>query len=91
MNGEEYMSYEPWFVYVLVCEDTSLYTGISNNPQQRFLDHRSGKGGKYTRAHKPIKIVYLEQVADRSMALKREAEIKGWSRKQKIERLKIKL
>lgn len=78
-----------WYVYVLVCSDGSLYTGISNNPQQRFLEHKNGKGGRYTRAHKPVKIVYTEQVSDRSVALKREAEIKSWSRQKKMERLRI--
>lgn len=74
-----------WYVYILQCLDGSLYTGISNNPQKRFRDHVNGKGGAYTRSHKPIKIVYSEKAADRSSALVREAEIKGWSRKKKEE------
>ena len=80
-----------WFVYILLCDDRSLYTGISNNPQQRFFDHKNGKGGRYTRLHKPIKIVYLEQQASKSKALKRELQIKGWSRKKKIRILKLSL
>jgi len=73
-----------WYVYILLCDGGSLYTGISNNPQQRFLDHKSGKGGKYSRLHKPIKIVYIEDVTDKSAALKREMEIKSWSREKKM-------
>ncbi|OGM76969.1 hypothetical protein A2210_00880 [Candidatus Woesebacteria bacterium RIFOXYA1_FULL_40_18] len=72
-----------WFTYILLCSDGSFYTGISNNPQQRFLDHKNGKGGRYTRLHKPVKIVYLEQLPDKSIALKREMQIKGWSRIKK--------
>ncbi len=78
-----------WYVYILLCEGGSLYTGISNNPKQRFLDHKNGKGGKYTRAHRPIKILYTEQLSDKSLALKRELEIKSWGREKKIRDLKL--
>ena len=80
-----------WYVYILLCKDGSLYTGCSNNPQQRFLDHKNGKGGRYTRLHKPVKIVYLEQLPNKSMALKRELQIKGWSHNKKIKILKLKI
>ncbi len=73
-----------WFVYVLECDDGSFYTGISNNVEKRFSDHVNGKGGHYTRSHKPIKIIYSEKLASRSQALKKEAQIKSWSRKKKI-------
>lgn len=78
-----------WYVYILLCENQSLYTGISNNPQQRFLDHKNGKGGRYTRLHKPVSSLYTEQLPDKSAALKRERQIKGWSRKKKIKTLKL--
>lgn len=74
-----------WFVYILLCKDGSLYTGISNNVKKRLSDHKEGKGGKYTRSHQPLKVVYQEELITRSEALKREAEIKSWSRQQKIE------
>lgn len=80
-----------WFVYILLCQDDSLYTGISPDPKKRFLIHQSGKGSKYTRSHKPIRIVYTECLAGRSEASKREAEIKKWSRAKKIEELKFRL
>ena len=75
-----------WFVYILLCEDGSLYTGATNNLEKRFLEHKSGKGGKYTRSHKVIKIVYQEKLSSKSEALKREIEIKSWSKlkKQKL-------
>lgn len=79
-----------WFVYVLLCEDGSLYTGYSNDIQQRFDDHKNGKGGHYTRSHKPIKLIYKEQFNTQSEALKRESRIKSWSRTKKINILKLK-
>ena len=73
-----------WFVYILLCEDGSLYTGVSSNLKKRFLDHKNGKGGRYTRSHKPIKIVYKEKRLTYSEALKRESGIKSWSREKKM-------
>ena len=78
-----------WFVYVLLCKDGSFYTGCTNNLEKRFLDHKNGKGGHYTRSHKPLKIIYSEQLASQSEALKREIQIKGWSREQKIRILNL--
>lgn len=80
-----------WFVYVLLCEDNSLYTGISNDVDKRFLDHKTGKGSKYTRSHKPVEIIYSEKLASHSDALKREIEIKNWSREKKINNLNLKM
>lgn len=80
-----------WYVYVLQCNDGSLYTGISNNPDRRFLDHKNGKGGAYTRSHKPIKLLYTKKLPDKSSALMREARIKSWTRKQKITNLRLKV
>lgn len=78
-----------WFVYILLCEDRSLYTGYSNNVNQRFSDHKNGKGGHYTRSHKPIKLIYQESFDTQSEALKREAQIKNWNREKKIMILKL--
>jgi putative endonuclease len=80
-----------WHVYILLCSDNSLYTGYSDNPQKRFLDHTSGRGAKYTKSHKPLKIIYQETFATKSEALKREIEIKSWPRKKKIVLLKLEL
>ena len=78
-----------WFVYVLLCSDGSFYVGYSDNVKKRFLDNQKGKGGRYTRSHKPIRIVYSEQLDTKSEALKREFEIKSWSREKKINLLKL--
>ena len=78
-----------WYVYVLLCLDGSLYTGATNNLAKRFSEHKSGKGGRYTRSHKPIKIVYQGKFRTKSEALKREMEIKSWSKAKKIELLSL--
>lgn len=78
-----------WFVYILLCSDNSLYTGYSNNVKKRFLEHESGKGAKYTKSHKPIKIIYTEKFVSKLEALKREREIKSWDRNKKINELKL--
>ena len=79
-----------WFVYVLLCEDDSFYTGATNNLKKRFLEHINGKGGRYTRSHKPIKLIYFEKLPNQSEALIREIQIKSWSREQKISILGLK-
>lgn len=71
-------------VYVLECADGTLYTGITTDLQRRFKEHRNKKGGNYTLAHGVKKIVYAENLPNRSDALKREAEIKSWSREKKL-------
>lgn len=78
-----------WFVYILKCRDGSLYTGITNDPQKRLKEHISGKGGRYTRSHRPVKIAYLEKARGRSAALKREALIKKMKRGQKLSLIKV--
>lgn len=65
-----------WFVYILECTDGSLYTGITTDVERRFRQHCDGKAARYTRAHKPRKLVYSEVHATRSEALKREYAIK---------------
>ncbi|MBU0731811.1 GIY-YIG nuclease family protein [Patescibacteria group bacterium] len=72
-------------VYILLCSDNTLYTGIAQNIEKRFQEHKEGKGSKYTRARKAVKIVYSKRCRNKSYALKREAEIKRLTRKKKDE------
>jgi putative endonuclease len=74
-----------YFVYVLKCEDGTLYTGITTDLARRFDEHKSGTGARYTRAHGAAKILYSERKRTRSSAQKREAEIKSWPRKKKLQ------
>ncbi len=74
-----------YFVYILECSDSTLYTGITKDLIKRLDEHNnSHKGAKYTKARRPVKIVYSECSADRSSALKREHTIKKLSRDEKI-------
>lgn len=72
-----------YFVYMLICEDESYYIGSTNDVNKRFAAHMSGKGGSYTRSHHPTKIVYSEELADKSSALKREYALKKLTHSQK--------
>jgi len=68
-----------WQVYILLCSDRSLYTGISTDVQRRFAQHAAGRGAKYFRGRSPQQIVYLESGHDRSSASRRELAIKKLS------------
>ncbi len=66
-----------WFVYMVRCNDNTLYTGITKDLEKRVTEHNSARGGaKYTRARRPVKLVYCEQAESRSAAAKREYELK---------------
>ena len=65
-----------WQVYILLCSDGSLYTGISTDVKRRFAQHADGSGAKYFRGRSPRRIVYLESGHDRSSASRREMAIK---------------
>lgn len=77
-----------WCIYILKCKDGSLYTGVTNDLPRRFLEHKNGAGAKYTKSHAVKKIVYTEASPSRGEAQKREAEIKSWTRKQKLSFIK---
>ena len=68
---------------MLVCEDDSFYLGTTDDVNRRFAAHVAGKGARYTRSHKPVSVVYQEEVVDKSAALKREAELKKLTHAQK--------
>jgi len=71
-------------LYLLECADGSIYTGITNNLEERLKKHKEGSGAKYTRAKKAVKILYTEEYLNRSAASKREIEIKSWTRQKKL-------
>jgi putative endonuclease len=73
-----------YFVYILLCADSSLYTGITTDVTRRFEEHKKGIGSRYTRAKKVRRIVFSEKLQNRSSALKREVEIKKMSRSEKL-------
>jgi putative endonuclease len=65
-----------YYCYIVECCDGSFYTGWTMDPLRREKQHNAGRGAKYTRLHRPVHLVYIEEVADRSMAMKREVAIK---------------
>ncbi len=74
-----------YYVYLLECDDDSIYTGIATDVARRLSEHKAGKGGHYTRAHGALRVIYSERHPDRSSASKREAQIKKWPREKKLE------
>ena len=73
----------PCFCYILECSDGTYYTGWTTNPTRRTMQHNAGCGAKYTRSHRPVRLVYVEEYPDKSAALKRERAIKTLTRLQK--------
>lgn len=72
-------------VYILLCSDNTLYTGWTNDLENRIIAHNAGAGAKYTKARLPVKLVYSEVLSTKSEALKREIEIKKLNKKKKME------
>ena len=73
----------PFFCYIVECADGTFYTGWSTDPARREKTHNAGRGAKYTRMRRPVKLIYIEELLDKSSALKRERAIKKFSRKKK--------
>lgn len=72
------------FVYMVECADGTLYTGWTNRLEQRLAAHNSGRGAKYTRSRRPVRLVWSETQPDCSSALRREAAVKRLSRQEKL-------
>ena len=73
-----------WFVYIVRCADSSLYTGITKDVKRRCQQHNDGTASRYTRSRRPVKLVWQEAQPSQSSALKREAAIKAMTRKGKM-------
>ena len=73
------------YTYILKCKDGSLYTGWTNDLEQRVAAHNTGKGAKYTKARRPVELVYFEEFETKEQAMKREYAIKQMARKDKLE------
>jgi putative endonuclease len=73
----------PFFCYILECADGSYYTGWSTDPGRREQQHNAGKGARYTRLHRPVHLVYVEEQPDRSSAMRRERAIKTMQHSRK--------
>jgi putative endonuclease len=72
-----------WFVYIVICQDSTFYTGITKAVAARISAHNAGKGAKYTRSRLPVELQYYEEYETESEARKREYELKHMTRSQK--------
>lgn len=80
------MKHKPWYLYVVLCSDQTLYTGISTEVDRRLNEHNASlKGAKYTRARRPVELVYCMEYKNRSEAQKAEYKFKKMTKKQKEE------
>lgn len=71
------------FVYIVRCADGTLYTGYARDPHAREIAHNAGRGAKYTSGRRPVTLIHVERYRTKGRALRREVEIKKWSRQQK--------
>ena len=72
------------FTYILECADGTLYTGWTNDLNKRLTAYNAGQGAKYTRARRPVRLVYAEAHEDRREAMRREVQIKRLPRSKKL-------
>ncbi len=73
-----------WHVYIIECSDGSLYTGITNDLDKRITAHNDGRGAKYTKSRRPVRLRYSEPAADRKNASQREYAIKSLRKAEKM-------
>jgi len=71
------------YCYIVECADGTYYTGWAVNPEKRVAVHNQGRGARYTRTRRPVKLVYIEELPDRASAMKREIAIKKMERERK--------
>lgn len=76
-----------WYLYLIECEGGSLYAGIALDVDARYASHLAGKGAKYTRAHRPVRLIGKRAYADRSAATRAEAAFKRLPRREKLRRI----
>jgi predicted GIY-YIG superfamily endonuclease len=72
-----------WTVYILKCSDDSFYVGHTEDLEKRISLHNSGRGAAYTAVRRPVVLVYHEVTDEKSVAMRREKQIKGWSKAKK--------
>ena len=73
-----------FYCYIVECADGTYYSGWTVDPEKRVVVHNKGRGARYTRTRGPVKLVYVEELPDRTSAMKRELAIKKMKREGKI-------
>ncbi|PIR07154.1 MAG: hypothetical protein COV55_01850 [Candidatus Komeilibacteria bacterium CG11_big_fil_rev_8_21_14_0_20_36_20] len=79
---------QKYYFYLARCNDNTLYSGYTNNIKRREQRHNIGRGAKYTKYRRPIKIIYFEIFNTRKKAMQREVQVKSWSKIQKEKLIK---
>ena len=72
-----------WHVYILRCADGTLYTGSPKDPRARAKAHNDGRGARYTSGRRPVSLVYAEECDSQGSAVRREHQLKRWTRRKK--------
>ena len=72
------------YCYIVECVDGTYYTGWAVNPEKRVATHNNGRGARYTKTRRPVRLVYIEELPDRTSAMKREIAIKKMKREGKM-------
>ena len=78
-----------YYTYILLTENNTFYCGYTDDVEKRFQKHLSGKGAKYTRANKPLKIVYQKEFETKSDAMKEEARLKKLTHSEKLKLVSV--
>lgn len=78
-----------YYLYLILCENNSIYTGVTDNLERRFTEHKTKSGGWHTRLYPAIQVLRTEEFKTKSEALKRERQIKGWRREKKLNLIKF--
>jgi len=73
-----------WHLYLIECVDGSYYTGVTTDVERRYSQHVIGKGARYTRSHKPMRLLASRAVGSRSEALKAELAVKRLPKEEKL-------
>jgi putative endonuclease len=72
-----------FYCYIVECADRTYYTGWTTEPERRVRQHNAGRGARYTHSRRPVRLVYVESLPNRTLAMKRERAIKSLSRQEK--------
>jgi len=78
-----------YYVYLVLCKNSSIYTGVTDNVKTRFGRHKAGTGGWHTKLYPAIELLHIEKFETKQEALKRERQIKGWRREKKLNLIKF--
>ena len=77
-----------WVVYLLECNDSTYYCGITNNLDRRLATHNNGRGARYTKTRRPVKLIAYSDKMSRQDAMKLERKVKKLPKQKKIDYLK---